>query len=155
MGATEIFIRNKFEIMPGGVIQVPGCEPVSSLTGTALLKNLNCNASIIPVEDVLRLIPGSRIVRTLLPAGQVGTGKFLELPSGPPPNGNVCPCRNMIDFYKILKDNARVRGSKSDQLHVDGDVCAGFNFSGCVLEQDILRTTRDPKMRPNSTPLGG
>jgi len=78
-------IKNKLEIRPGNVIQVPGCEPVSSLTGLALSRNMSCNASIIPVADVLRLIPGSRIVGKFTPAGQNGTGWFLELPDGPPP----------------------------------------------------------------------
>jgi hypothetical protein len=153
MAKSEIMIRNKLEIMNGNVINVPGCEPVSSVTGTSLLRNNNCAASVIPVADVLRLIPGSRIVRVLTPAGQSGTGRFIELPNGPPPNANKCPKVCLTDYYRILKENARVKES-SKKLTIDGDLCSGFNFSGCVLEQDVLKTTRDPKMRPNSNSLG-
>jgi hypothetical protein len=153
MAKSEIMIKNKLEILNGNVITVPGCEPVSSVTGTSLLRNINCNASVIPVEDVLRLIPGSKIVKVMTPAGQNGTGRFIELPSGPPPNANKCPKICLTDYYRILKENAKVK-KPSDKLIVDGDVCSGFNFSGCVLEQDVLRTTRDPSMRPNSNPLG-
>jgi hypothetical protein len=31
--------------------------------------------------------------------------------------------------------------------------CAGFNYTGCVITQDPLRTARDPNLRPNSNPL--
>lgn len=149
---TVITIKNKLEIQHGNVISVPGCEPTSSLTGTSLLKNIDCNASIIPLEDALALIPGSRVVRTLIPAGGAGTGKFFELPEGPPPNGNDCDSCPP-DFYAILKENARIKEDEEDGLSLEGDICAGFNFSGTVLEQDPQRTARDPDMRPNMKAL--
>lgn len=145
-----IEVKNKLEIMPGNVIRVPGCEPVSSLTGTALLSNLDCNASIIPLEDALSLIPGSRIIGKFMPAGHVGTGLFFELPSGPPPNGQECGC-STEDYYKILRDNARTREEEEDNN--PDDVCSGFNHSGCQRDQHHLRMTRDPNLRPNSNPL--
>lgn len=148
---TRIYIRNKLEIMPGNVIRVPGCEPTSSLTSTGLLNNIDCEASIIPLEDALALIPGSRVIRTMVPAGQNGTGRFFELPDGPPPDGNDCGCPE--DWYKILKENARVRDPDEEETPSD-DVCSGFDFSGCVTNQTSIRTTRDPDMRPNSNPLG-
>ena len=152
---STISVRNKLEILNGNVINVPGCEPVSSLTATGLLRNIDCNASIIPLGDALRVIPGSRIVRVFHPAGQNGTGWFFELPEGPPPHGNDCKCpRTLEDYYRILKDYARVRGDETESLSLDGDVCAGFNFSGCVREQDPLKRARDPDLRPNSNPLG-
>lgn len=98
---------------------------------------------------MLKLIPGSKIVRTMIPGGTTTTGLFLELPSGPPPDGNECrPCGP--DYYKILRDNAH-----APELQDTKPVppCAGFNYSGCVLTQDPLRTTRDPNMRPNGMPL--
>jgi hypothetical protein len=149
---SRILIKNKLEIRPGGVISVPGCEPTSSLTSTGLLNNIDCEASIIPLEDALALIPGSRVVRTMVPAGQNGTGRFFELPEGPPPDGNYCGCPK--DWYKILKENARVRDQSEEETQND-DVCSGFDFSGCVTSQASIRTARDPEMRPNSSSLGG
>jgi hypothetical protein len=147
---VSIRVRNKLEVRPGGVIAVPGCEPVSSLTGTALLEALDCNASIIPLEDALTLIPGSRVVRTLLPGGQNGTGLFFELPEGPPPDGNECGCR-VVDYYQILRDNARV--PDQEEAARPPGICEGFNTTGCQLDQHFLKTSRDPNLRPNSNPL--
>ena len=151
--SSVITVKNKLEIKNGNVISVPGCEPISSLTGTSLLKNIECNASIIPLADALALIPGSRIIRTLIPAGQAGTGRFFELPAGPPPNGNDCD-NCPPDYYAILRENAHIE-EEEESLSLDNDVCAGFNFSGCVLDQDKQRTARDPDMRPNSKALSG
>lgn len=147
-----ISIANKLEVIPGGVIQVPGCEPVSSLTGTALLRDMHCNASIIPVSDVLRLIPGSKLVWVMRPSGTTSTGWFVQLPEGPPTQGNDCPGHCIADYYAILKANARVL-SQEESEEAAGP-CAGFNYSGCVNSRDIFHTTRDPDMRPNSQPLG-
>ena len=149
---SVISVRNKLEIRPSLIISIPGCEPTSSLTGSELLSNLDCNASVIPLADALRLIPGSRIVRVQTLAGHLGTGLFFELPSGPPPDGNDCECpRTTVDYYKILKDNARAP-EEEEEPQPAGE-CSGFNFSGCVIEADPLHTTRDPDLRPNSEPL--
>lgn len=145
----SILVKNKLEVRASNVLSVPGCEPVSSLTGTALLRDLHCKAAIIPVEDALRLIPGSRLVRTMIPAGNTTTGLFFELPSGPPPNGNECNNCG-VDYYKILRENARVPDAEEAQVPAP---CAGFNYTGCVITQDPLRTARDPNLRPNSNPL--
>jgi len=146
---STITVRNKLEIRPGLVISVPGCEPTSSLTGTTLLSNLDCGASVISLADALRVIPGSRVVGTMTPTGHLGTGLFFELPSGPPPDGFECDC-DVVDYYKILRDNAR---PVEEEEVVRSGVCSGFNFSGCVLDADYLHTTRDPDLRPNSNPL--
>lgn len=151
----RILVKNKLEIRNGYVISVPSCEPTSAVTSTGLLRNLDCNASIISVQDALRLIPGSRLVRTFYPSGQNTTGWMFELPSGPPPNGNDCECpRTSVDYYRILKENASVAREEDQALSLDGDVCSGFNFSGCVRDYDPRHTTRDPDLRPNNNPLG-
>lgn len=147
---TLIFIRNKLEIQPGNVIKVPGCEPTSSLTSDTLSRNLKCNASVIPVEDVLELIPGSRIVRVLSPFGQSGTGMFVELPAGPPGTGNNCPADCLTDWYAILRANARNLEQEDDD---EPGQCAGFNYSGCQFDFDPLAHPRDPDQRPNEKPL--
>jgi len=148
-----IHVGNKLEIRLGNVVSVPGCEPISSLTGTTLLQNIDCKSSVIPVEDVLRLIPGARVVRAFFPAGTNGTGRFLELPAGPPPDGDKCPGSSIADFYRIMKDNARTRPQNDRSGFSDGDVCSGFDFSGCVTQRDEFHTTKDPSLRPNGDAL--
>lgn len=154
MDGTVITIRNKLEIQPGHVISVPGCEPTTSLTSDTLSRNLKCNASVIPVEDVLRLIPGSRIVRVLSPFGQSGTGMFLELPNGPPGDGNVCPADCLTDWYAILRANARVRNTETAKEPAPVGMCSGVNFSGCVFDYDPQLHPRAPDHRPSQKPLG-
>lgn len=150
----SITVRNKLEIKPGNVISVPGCEPVSALTSIGLLRSLHCNASVISVKKVLQLIPGSRVVRVTSPHGQNGTGSWVELPFGPPPDGDECP-QCLVDWYKLLKENAEV--PPQEETPFDGP-CAGFNYSGCArpAEADYahgMRRTPDPAMRPNGMPL--
>jgi hypothetical protein len=146
-----ISIKNKLEIKLGEVVQVPGCEPLTSISSLELSKNMNCNASVIPVKDVLRLIPGSRMVRAFYPAGQSGTGRFIELPNGPPHDGNKCPQDCLEDWYRILRENARVpetEGSEADQA------CASIrDWSGCVNDYDPTQHPRADDHRPNVLPL--
>lgn len=142
---SNIFVKNRLEIKLGNILQVPGCEPTTSISSLALSKNLDCNASIIPLADALALIPGSRVVGSLAPRGHAGTGMFFELPSGPPPDGNSCVC-SVEDWYKILRDNAKVPEQEKKE---EFGPCSGFNFSGCVIDQDIFHATRDPNLTRN------
>jgi len=135
-------VKNKLEIKNGNVIQIPGCEPISSLSSLALSRNIHCNAAVIPLADALALIPGSRVVRVMMPRGHIQTGLFFELPDGPPPDGFSCTCK-LEDWYKILKDHAR---PPEEEKKEEFGPCSGFNFSGCVLDQDIFHITRDPDM---------
>lgn len=133
-----ITIQNKLEVKSGGVLLVPGCEPVSSLTAIALTRNWNCNASVIPVADALRLVPGSRLVKVMRPVGAVTTGYFFELPPhGPPPPGNACPGQCYPDWYAVLRENSRVLETEEEPEFPTG-ACVGFSYSGCVVDQDPL-----------------
>lgn len=154
-----ITIKNKLEILPGNVIRIPGCEPVSSFTSLALAANVDCKASIISLEDAVEAIRDAtgeeaQIIKVLTPAGVPGTGKFFELPQGPPPRGNECPSSDIPDYYRILKDAATpIEFDDEDEDTLEG--CDGFNFSGCVLDQDMFHRAPDPTIRPNRMPLGG
>jgi hypothetical protein len=161
MSTTTITVKNKLEIRPGNVISVPGCEPSTSLTSIALSAELlkHCHASIIPVEDVLRLIPGSRIVQVMRPRGAPGTGTgiFIELPEGPPHNGNVCPSECLPDWYAVLRANAHEEPVESVSNPKE---CAGFSINGCVArtpydEVEKMLHPKYPNQRPNDTPVGG
>lgn len=135
-----INIQNKLEVKPGGILQVPGCEPISSLTDMALARNMHCNSSIIPVEDALRLIPGSKIIKVMTPMGQLSTSFYFVLPNGPPPFGNDCPSSCYPDWYAVLRANARSPESEEENLN---GPCVGFNYTGCVTSQDPLRRAPD------------
>jgi len=124
--STTIEIKNKLEVKPNGYVQIPGCEPISSLSSLELAKNISCECSQILAEDVLRLIPGSKIVRIPNPQGNIASGYFIELPNGPPPFGNKCPAECLPDWYKILKDNCSSPPEPEDPL------CEAIdNFSFC------------------------
>lgn len=147
-----ILVKNKLEIQPGNTIKIPGCEPTTSISSLGLLKNFNCKTSNIPVKDVLKLIPGAKIIFLTTPVGQNGTGRWLELPSGPPPDGEVCPHDCGVDWYGLLKTLVPEEPEECDTK------CAGFNFTGCSgpKDDDYVRPYRrvaDPDMRPNGDPL--
>lgn len=155
-----ISVKNKLEILPGNVLRVPGCEPVTSFTSLALAANVDCNASIITLEDAVNAIIDASgihplIVKVLNPSGVPGTGKFLELPSGPPPDGSDCPHGCGTDWYQILKDAA----TPIDTFGIDEEgriaECAWFDSIGCPVSQDQFHMAPDPDLRPNTTPLGG
>lgn len=144
---NKIEIKNKLEVGQDGKVQIPGCEPVSSLTSLALLRNFRCDNPRIHVKDILRIIPGSKLVRVTTPLGHIASGMFVELPSGPPPDGNECPGECLPDWYKIMRE------FESEQPAKTMPECAGFDYSGCPIEPDDIRKPRDPLMRPNSQPL--
>jgi len=121
-----IEVKNKLEVKPNGYVQIPGCEPISSLTSLELSRNLTCNCVQIKASEVLRLIPGSKIVRMPNPQGNIAVGYFIELPNGPPPFGNDCPATCYPDWYKILKDNCSPPAEPEEPL------CAGIdNYTFC------------------------
>jgi hypothetical protein len=178
-----ITIKNKLEIMPGNVIVVPGCEPTSSFTSDVLAANIDCNASIIDLNDAIeaiREVSGEtpRIIHALSPSGFPSTGRFLELPSGPPTeygcdNRDGILCTKQEDWYQILKDNAKP--INPDELEDDDPrkLCVGFNYSGTrrdtgddkwpegerfrqpFKETANFHKATDPEIRPNSDPIGG
>ena len=150
MDGTEIYIKNKLEVKDGSppMIQVPSMEPISSLSSLALSRYIGKGNSMLPVDVVLKLIPGSHLVKVFVPQGQISTGWFLELPAGPPRNGNKCPANCLEDWYAIL----RAYVSKTPQTTVP-ECASTYDISGCLNELDDIRTPRDPEMRPNSKPL--
>lgn len=142
-----ITVKNKLEIKPGNIIQIPGCEPTSDLTSVSLSRNLRCycKSAIIDAKKAQCLIPGSKIVRVMMPLGHLSTGFFLELPEGPPQNSK-CPVDCIPDWYAILRAHATIEEPEKPE-------CEGFDYSGCVKDYDVLKVTRDPNMRPNQNPL--
>lgn len=113
--SSSITIRNRLEIRPDNTIQVPGCEPISSLSSNTLAANMDCVGTVIDLDVALEKLPGSTVVMIYNGGGALATiRRFFVLPDGPPPSPAVCnsldangntTCRT--DWYKIMKENAR------------------------------------------------
>jgi len=127
----SLTIKNKLEVIGAGiegVIRVPGCEPTTALSSTALLANVDCPASTVPVRDVLDGIPGSSLVR-ILNFGDVAK-YFLILPEGPPP-GAECPSTCIPDYYQLIRDIAAQQVTEQEEpgdLNAD---CQSFSYGYC------------------------
>jgi hypothetical protein len=122
---TRIDIANKLWINEGGKIMVPGCEPVSELTSENLATQLRaCGGSEISARKALELIPGSRIeISTFSPSM-----RYFVLPSGPPPDGNVCPKVCIEDWYALLRGEVEPEPEQPDEADGCDDP---FYFGWC------------------------
>jgi hypothetical protein len=142
-----ITIKNKLEVKPTHFVAIPGCEPVSSLSSLKLANAqlFYCKHSLITVKDLLRCIPGARLLRVMMPLGHLGSGWFIELPSGPPPDG--CCLDPNSDWYSIMKTCAQ------DEPPKPNPECSGFNYNSCIQDIDPFKAPRNQNARPNSQPL--
>lgn len=146
-------IRNKLEVYPGpngGIIHVPGSEPVSNHSGVkeingqpaglaeAMRQNGRIGKSIISLRRALEVIPGSTVERWLNSGGSGPNGsniRFFVLPDGPPPqsdceNGNPLPSGtcSVNDWYKILADNADGDITEEEATPDLDQICSMFTF---------------------------
>lgn len=136
MPMSDITIRNRLEILPGNVILVPGCEPVSAFTSPTLAANRDCPGTIIDLEVAKSVIPGWSIVSMKNWGSQLGTRRFFVLPSGPPPNPSKCTSgpNCVTDWYKILRENATPLPDSCDSTPNVGtqcDPCEAFSINKC------------------------
>lgn len=151
---SEITIRNKLEVLPGGVLRIPGCEPLSAFTTPSMrsfavlntspeavekfapetIFDNGCEGGFISLETALEVIPGSTVEIVLRPTGSQSTGQFFVLPDGPPPQGNECPCVFTDDWYRILKENTEPLFEPPETDDFNERV--GFFYSGCPTIQD-------------------
>lgn len=117
---------------------VPGFEPLSEQTTNNLSIALQGANTYIDLDKALELIPGSRVIiahsRGGPTSGSFGHDKWFEIPAGPPPDGNKCPKNHVRDVYKILRDNARVPTSSTNDLEVDCGEYNNFNLNSCADE---------------------
>ena len=96
-------IRGKLEVLPGGVINIPGCEPTSAASSITLEVNRQCTASVITLERAKELIPNATMEMWHNPIRW-----FFVLPDGPPTQpgcstaGRACG----YDWYQVLRDGA-------------------------------------------------
>lgn len=78
----------------------------------------NMGAAIVPLNDVLKAIPGSKVV-FLITSGQTSSRKLLELP----PAGVDCPCQTVEDYYKIMRNLANAQAVTPDTIDDILDAC--------------------------------
>jgi hypothetical protein len=123
----DITVRGRIEVMPGNKLMVPGCEPVSALTSTALDENRVCAVTVVDLSDALTAVPGSTVEGTYNPRR-----KWFVLPSGPAPDPSRCDspggCNSVPDWYAAL----RAIGNKTNiqQQEKPVDFCTGFPLRG-------------------------
>ncbi|MEM3097207.1 MAG: hypothetical protein QXU32_00590 [Nitrososphaerales archaeon] len=119
-----IKIANKLEVLPGNVINVPGCEPTSAMSSVTLSLNMKCKSSTIPLEMALEAIPGSYIEVRHNPMRW-----FFVLPSGPPTQPGCNSCTTIEDYYQMLRNAAP---PKPSQKMADGHgQCDSFAVGRC------------------------
>jgi hypothetical protein len=133
-------IKNKLLVIGNNVL-VPGHEPLSEQTTNNLTIALQGINSYLPTEVALKLIPGSRVVKDQLNFGTYGSGKYFELPDGPPPDGS-CPKKCMVDWYKILRDAARIASGTGPS---SGE-CDSYDTNAC--DTNDYFADLDPAKRP-------
>ena len=129
----KVTIKNLLEVLPGNIILVPGCEPISAFTSPTLAANMDCKASTITLATALEVCPGSTITRWPM-SGGFYVKRFFVLPDGPPtPVGceETSPACQ-VDWYQILRDNADGIGAQNDdtankEMTVD-QICELFSL---------------------------
>lgn len=121
----NITIKNKLVVI-GNQLLVPGLEPLSTQTSNMLTIFMQGYNSYLPVEEALKLIPGSRVVKDQLSFGTFGSYKYFELPNGPSPDGS-CPSKCIDDWYKILRDAAQ-NAPSTQQGPVE---CEAYDNNAC------------------------
>ena len=118
------------------MVRVPGFEPLSEQTTNNLSIALQGASTYIALDKALELIPGSKVIITYNggpTSGSYGQDVWLELPSGPPPDGNSCPVNCIRDWYKILQDAARlsITPLEDPTLIQECDNANQFGYSQC------------------------
>jgi hypothetical protein len=101
----SITFSHQLEVITGNKVLVPGCEPTSALSSTALssyLAESGCGNAIITLQVALDGIPGSYVkLGSNYNRGNMRQ-KWLVLP----PIDVDCPCDKYVDYYQILRDLA-------------------------------------------------
>lgn len=138
-----IEIKNRLQVLQDKVL-VPGHEPLSEQTTSALSAAMQGVSCYIHVDLALKLIPGSRILINNLDTGTFGHNKQFELPDGPPPNGSECPSNCIKDWYEILREAARINQHGSGECQDD---CSSYDTGPQCSEYDDFYNNLDKEAR--------
>lgn len=120
-----IEIGNLLQVLPGGLIRVPHCEPpsmVSTLRFAAYYAESNCEGALIRIEDALAALPGSEIIYGVNFGPPNHRTRWFRLP----PTPAICPCPGNVDWYAILRNLPKVQTEEEPgpcSLEVDSWCC--------------------------------
>jgi hypothetical protein len=138
-------IKNSL-IVIGNKVLVPGHEPLSEQTTSALSVAYIGVSSFIDLDLALELIPGSTVQISTLDSGTFGHNKRFVLPEGPPPNGSQCPRNCFPDWYEILREAAKFATTDCSSPFLGGE-CDSYDSSGCDFSD--FSNSLDPVKRDN------
>jgi len=126
MSHAQIYVQHQLEVLAGGKVLVPGCEPTSALSSTALssyLAESGCGSAIIDLVTALNAIPGSYVkLGNNFNRGNTRQ-KWFVLPG----ISAGCPPNSYPDYYSIL------RGLANEELPVEEsyDACDTIGMGYC------------------------
>ena len=123
---SDTVITFQLEIIAQRKIMVPGCEPTSAVSSTALssyLAESGCGNALVNLKDALDAIPGSRVKYGI----NFGRGGFRQSWFVLPPMDTDCPCADRPDWYAILRQLA----NEEPPLEETYDACDSIGMGYC------------------------
>lgn len=139
-----IDIHYQLEVLAGQRIIVPGCEPTSYVSSRALnyayQNQMICGVGYVDLKVALEAIPGSTVKFFY----DFGKNRSRTLFFVFPASNFDCPCDQVIDYYKLLKELAR----PLDTVQTSYDYC-NLNDQGYCPSPDfdsIPQPPSDPYM---------
>lgn len=105
--SEQIEIANLLKILPNDLIQIPHCEPpssISTLRFSAYYAKSGCIGHLVKLQDALDAMPGSEIVYSVNFGPPNFRTKWLRLP----PTLVGCPCPSIVDWYGVLRSLPKV-----------------------------------------------
>jgi len=149
---TMINIHLQLELISANKIVVPGCEPTSALSSTALssyLAESGCGNALVELEDALEAIPGSYVKF----GANFNRGNMRQTWYVLPAIDTDCPCEEYPDYYEILRSLA----NEELPLEEDYDACDTIGMGYCPSPdfKDIEAPPRDPYQEEGDFPAGG
>jgi hypothetical protein len=119
-------IEIQLEISSQNKIMVPGCEPTSALSSTALSSYLadgGCGNALVELQDALDAIPGSWVKM----GANFSRGNMRQKWFVLPPMSTDCPCNDRPDYYATLKSLANSEAPLEEKF----DACDMIGMGYC------------------------
>jgi hypothetical protein len=147
----EITFAHQLDVIAGNRVQVPGCEPTSALSSTALssyLAESGCGNALVDLQDALDTIPGSYVKY----GSNYNRGGFRQQWLVLPPIDVDCPCAEYDDYYAILRELANDETPEAENY----DACdvIGQGFCPSPDFDEILPPPKSPYQEEKTFPAG-